>query len=275
LISNYELKLLFNNNSKTLSMMKKVAFSIVALAVITFLSACKNDKTETSTEDSKELAVAETPSETLETYLYVTAPSGLTLREHNNLNSEKLAVMPYGTRVKTITPETQNTMTVGGIAGGMNKVEYNNKEGFAFNGFLSKFFPPEKGMKAEMYVEDLQMKFPSASFTETNGGTASNPSNSEIVILPTQNWHDAFYIAQKLYDIPSAFTFPEPSGRDSQTIKNSKKPEYLFLSDLQIERKDNSFEKIHYVQIGEGHGSNVILTKEGKNMKIEYTTVVD
>ncbi|MFC7356249.1 SH3 domain-containing protein [Jejudonia soesokkakensis] len=255
--------------------MKKVAFSIVALAILTLFTACKNEQTETPTEETKELAVNDSPVETTETYLYVTAPSGLTLREHNNLNSEKLAVMPYGTKLKVIVSETENTMNVGGIDGGMNKVEYNHKTGFAFNGFLSKFFPPERDMKAKMYVADLQKKFPEASYTESTGGTASKPTNSETVILPTQNWHEAFYIAQKLYDIPSSFSFPNPKGRDAQTIQNSNKPEAIFLSDLQIERIDNNLDKIAYVQAGTGYGSSVTLTKQDNTLKIVYSYVIE
>lgn len=257
--------------------MKKVAFSIVTLAALTLFSACKNEPTKTPTEESKELAVNDTPADTedLETYLYVTAPSGLTLREHDNLNSEKLAVMPYGTKLKVITPETKNTMTVGGIAGGMHEVEYNLKTGYAFNGFLSKFFPPERDMKAKMYVEDLQKKFPEASFTETTGGTASKPTNTETVVLPTENWHDAFYIAQKLYDIPLAFSFPNPKGSNEQVIKNSKKPENLVVSDLTVQRETNTFQKITYSEATEGWGSNVTIVKKGNTMKIEYTTVAD
>ncbi len=256
--------------------MKKVAFTVVALTFATLFMACKNETSETETTPTNlDLAVADTNPNIETGYLYVTAPSGLTLREFNNLNSEKLAVMPYGTKLKILANEQNNTMTVGGINGGMNEVEYNNKTGFAFNGFLSKFFPPEKGTNAKMYVEDLKATFPTASYAETTGGTASSPTSTETVVLPTKEWHEAFYIAQKLYGIPMAFNFPNPKGKDAETIINSKKPEQLVASDLLLERKDNQFQKITYSQAAEGFGSGVTITKEGEMMKIEYTTVVD
>ena len=71
--------------------------------------------------------------------MYVTSISGLSLRAYANLQSEKLAVMPYGTKVKVVSLEKNPTMKVGDIVGGMNEVEYNHKKGFAFNGYLSKY----------------------------------------------------------------------------------------------------------------------------------------
>ena len=255
--------------------MKKVAFTIVALSIVTLFTACKEETPETPVvENNKELvAIADTAPKTQ--YLYVTAPSGLTLREFNNLNSEKLAVMPYGTKLEVLTSETNKTMTVAGVAGGMNQVTYNNKTGFAFNGFLSKFFPPEKNSNAKMYVEDLRATFPDTSFTETTGGTASKPSNTQTIILPTQNWHEAFYIAQQLYEIPMTFGFPNPKGTIMQTIQNKKMPVQLSVSELKVERNDTSLEKITYLQAAEAFKSSVLISKEAGNMKIEYSTVVE
>ncbi len=256
--------------------MKKVALTLIALTFVTVFIACKNESTNTETiPENYDLAAADTTPNTETGYLYVTAHSGLTLREFNNLNSDKLAVMPYGTKLKVLTNETTKTMNVGGIDGGMNEVEYNNKTGYAFNGFLSNFFPPEKGTNAKIYVQDLKATYPNASYTETTGGTASKPTNTETLLLPTQLWHEAFYIAQKLYDIPMVFNFPNPKGKDAETIKNGKKPEQLLASDLIVERKDDQLQKITYSQATEGFGSAIIMVKEGGFMKIEFTTVVE
>jgi len=46
-------------------------------------------------------------------------------------------------------------MTVGGIKGGMHEVEYNQHSGYAFNGYLSRFFPPDEDMKPKAYAEAL------------------------------------------------------------------------------------------------------------------------
>ena len=72
-----------------------------------------------------------------------------------------------------------------------------------------------------------------------------------------------------------AFNFPNPKGKNAETIKNSKKPEQILVSELAIERKENQLQKITYSQAAEGFGSSVTITKDGDFMKIAYTAVVD
>src|SRR5690606_37348851 len=142
----------------------------------------------------------------------VTAVSGLTLRAFPNLQSEKLAVMPLGTKVKIVKAESETTMNVGGIDGAMDEVEYNNKKGFAFNGFMSKFSPPAEDASAKNYAEELKKDFSKVNYSEATGGTASKPTKTETLILPTDKWHEAFFTAQQLFAIPKSFAFPNPKG---------------------------------------------------------------
>ena len=259
--------------------MKKVAYSLFVLAVIITVLSCKNETKSNEpseiSEETNELALAEKETETTPDFLYVTASSGLTLREHNNLNSEKLGVMPYGTKVKVIAPEDEETMNIGGIKGGMHQIEYNQKTGYAFNGYLSKFFPPEEDIKAKIYAEDLKGQFPEVSFTETTGGTASNPSNTQTLLLPTKNWHEAFYIAAQLFDMPKSFAFPNPKGSNEETIKEKDPKSGTWTSQLTVNRKDNSLEKINYAYSTEGFGYGVTITKDENKMKLERTEVID
>jgi hypothetical protein len=155
--------------------MKTVAFSILALAGFTFLFSCKNDAK--TNEETQTVVTDSIPAETAPDAMYVTAVSGLTLREFPNLQSAKLAVMPLGTKVKIVNAEGKTTMNVGGIDGAMDEVEYNNKKGFAFNGFMSKFYPPEEDAAAKNYAEELKKDFPKVNYSEETGGTASKPSS--------------------------------------------------------------------------------------------------
>ncbi|PKA83015.1 hypothetical protein ATE92_1161 [Ulvibacter sp. MAR_2010_11] len=255
--------------------MKKVVFSLLAVAFVTVFVSCKNETKDPSTEiPADDLAIADTTEPTSE-FLYVTANSGLSLREFNNLNSEKLAVMPYGTKVKIVKAEAQPTMTVGGIKGAMDEVEFNHKKGFAFNGYLSKFFPPEQDISAKSYAEELQKTFPKVSFSETTGGTASKPSNTEILLLPTTQWHEAFFVAQQLFDFPKEFAFPEPKGKDEQIIKDSKPKKDVWESELHVNRKDDVLQKIAYVYKTKTFSNTITITKDGEAMKIERTEVVE
>jgi len=263
---------------------------IVSLAFVsTFvLFSCKDAKTSPSEVElisEKEIALAETALEENpnDSYLYVTASTGLSLREYANLQSEKLAVMPYGTRVKVIASEENSTMRIGEIKGGMDEIEFNQKKGFAFNGFLSKYFPPEKGISTKGYAEELKGDFPKVLFTETTGGTASKPTNTETLIIPESEWHEAFYIAQQLFNFPKEFVFPSSKGKEFQVIKekmfqnntSTTLSTSSWTSELQITRKDNALTKIECVYKNKGFSKLVTITKEGNKMKISKTEIVE
>lgn len=265
--------------------MKKVVFVCTTAVLLAAFTSCKNetkssempassDTTEDSKIPSEEMALANAPDANSDLYLYVTAPSGLSLREFGNLQSEKLARMPYGTKVRVIRTEDHPTMTVSGIKGGMNEVEFNHKKGFAFNGYLSKYFPPEPGITARAYASELQELFPKVAYAEETGGTVINPSNTEIITLPDAQWHEAFYIAQRLFDFPEEFEFPDPAGKKNETIFDGKPKKGSWKSQLEISRNDDGLEQIMYVYGSEKFDSNVTITKEGNAMKISRTEVI-
>jgi len=253
--------------------MKTAAFSILALAGFTFLFSCKNDVK--NTEETQTVVTDTIPKETTPESMYVSAVSGLTLRAFPNLQSEKLAVMPLGTKVKIVKAEGKATMNVGGIDGAMDEVEYNNKKGFAFNGFMSKFFPPTANSSSKTYAEELKKEFPNVTHSEVKGGTVSKPTLTETLVLPTDKWHEAFFTAQQLFNIPKEFAFPNPKGSNSETQQNGNKKKTDFLSELQISRNDNELQKIVYNYKTEGFGYTVSITKGSAGMKIEKVEVAD
>jgi hypothetical protein len=253
--------------------MKTVAFSIFALAGFTFLFSCKNDAK--TNEETQTVVTDSIPVETAPDAMYVTAVSGLTLREFPNLQSAKLTVMPLGTKVKIVNAEGKTTMNVGGIDGAMDEVEFNNQKGFAFNGFMSKFYPPGEDASAKNYAEELKKDFPKANYSETTGGTASKPTKTETLVLPTDKWHEAFFTAQQLFNIPKTFAFPNPKGSNNETQQNNDKKKGDFVSELQISRNDNELQKIVYNYKTTGFGYTVTITKEAEGMKLEKVEVTD
>ena len=205
------------------------------------------------------------------TSLYVTATAGLSLREYSNLNSEKLAIMPYGAKIEVVLLEANTTMNVRGVKGGMHQMSYNNKVGFAFSGYLSKLFPPENGSSAEGYIRDLAYSHPQASFQKCASGTASQPESTETIILPTDQWHEAFATAKKLYGIPHYFSMPNPKGRELQTID---KDTDQVINSLQIKRSNDSFEEITWFYSNFSFGQFVKISQENGLMKIEFFEVI-
>jgi hypothetical protein len=263
--------------------MKTVKFLSLILVSSIILFSCKHseksdslDKKEATTNmamtDNASIDEASSVSES--TYLYVSASTGLSLREYANLQSEKLAIMPYGTKIKVITTETNPTMNIRGIKGGMDQIEFNHKKGFAFNGYLSRFFPPEMDISPKGYAQELKKLFPEVIYTEISGGSASAPTNTETIILPTEKWHEAYFIAQNLFDFPGEFSFPKPKGKDLQIIKDSKPKRNVWVSELIISRKENTLQKIEYVYKTKGFSSTVTISKDGNTMKLSKTEEV-
>jgi hypothetical protein len=264
--------------------MKKVVFALATAVLSTAFISCRtetdastqqeNQNSENGTTPTEEMAMAN-PSETnTQQFLYVTAPSGLSLREFGNLQSEKVAKMPYGTKVRVIKAENKPTMTVAGIKGGMNEVEFNHKKGFAFNGYLSKYFPPELNITVKGYATELQQLFPEVTYTETNGGTVTNPSNTETISLPNAQWHEAFYIAQRLFDFPKEFEFPNPNGQKSQIIPDGMPKKGIWTSQLEISRNNDGLEQIVYSYGSKKFDSRVVISRDNEVMKISKTETI-
>jgi len=253
--------------------MKTVVFSILAIAGFTFLFSCKNNAKNSG---EAQTVVADTiQKKTIPEFKYVTAVSGLTLREQPNLQSNKLTVMPLGSKVNVLNGDTKNTMHVGGIDGAMDEIEYNGQKGFAFNGFLSRFLPPGEAVSAKNYAEALKKEFPKVAFSEATGGTVSKPTKTETLILPTEKWHVGFFTAQQLFNIPRVFAFPNPKGANNETQQNSTKKKADYISELQISRNNNTLQKIEYRYKTEGFGSTVTITKESGGMKLEKVEFAD
>lgn len=259
--------------------MKKVVLLLVLAISAHSLYSCKKEVSKTSEESETDplnipeaqLALAEEPSETVSTsipYKYVTALSGLSLREFNNLQSKKVGKMPYGSKVKVIHSESKNTMNVSGIHGAMDEIEFNHKTGFAFNGYLSRYFPPERDMHAKAYAEELQIHFPEVQFSEVVKGTVSKPITIETLSLPKAQWHEAFFMAQQLFEIPSEFQFPQSEGKDLEVIQDQKPKKDIWESRLEITRKDDVLQKIEYLYSSKKFKAQVIVEKEGAMMKL-------
>ena len=165
-------------------------------------------------------------------------------------------------------------MNVSGIKGGMNEVEFNHKKGFAFNGYLSKYFPPERDITVKGYASELNKMHEDVIYKETTGGTVSNPVNTETLSLPEAQWHEAFFIAQRLFDFPKEFTFPNPKGKNTEVVFDGKPKKGVWVSQLEVNRADNELQKIEYVYSSEKFDSKVTIEKVGDAMKISKSEAI-
>ena len=262
--------------------MKKVV--LVLLATGAAMVSCKNEPARnTKPQDvapdestNKEIALnSDSPiADNSAAYLYVTARNGLSLRAFENLQSKRLAKMPYGTRIRVIAPEDRPTMTVGGISGGMHQVEFNHKTGYAFSGYLSRYFPPEPDITVEGYANELRQHFPDVRYEKLAGDSVSEPETNEMISLPNATWHEAFFVAQQLFDFPKEFDFPNESGPLTQIFQDSKPKDGYWTSQLEVTRDENGLASIAYRYEGQKFKSLVEILPSDGTMVLKRTETI-
>ncbi len=70
-----------------------------------------------------------------DTVRWITADVGLNMRASPDLNAKKIGLIPYGEKVQLI-EETGDAITISGATGKWSKVEWKDKTGWVFGGFL-------------------------------------------------------------------------------------------------------------------------------------------
>ncbi len=78
---------------------------------------------------------------------YVAAPAGLSLREEPNQKSKRLELIPYGTELTSISfahvyPAQFGIDTIDGYESSWIEVQYNEKSGYVFAGYVLPVSPP-------------------------------------------------------------------------------------------------------------------------------------
>ena len=72
--------------------------------------------------------------------LFVTPKSGVSLHKNNSADSKILYIIPFNSKINLIEQKVyiNDMVTVKGIPGNWIKVQYGNKLGYVFDGFLSE-----------------------------------------------------------------------------------------------------------------------------------------
>ena len=97
---------------------------------LTFPFACKKDSDK------------QNQTQNFTAGLYVTAKSGLKLREQADRNGKVVVLIPCGSEVKFI-EEKGEPVSISGSSGKWTKIQWKEHSGWAFGGFLSKTKPPD------------------------------------------------------------------------------------------------------------------------------------
>lgn len=210
------------------------------------------------------------------TYAYVLAPGGLYLRAHNNLHSERLTLMPWGSKVLVEQTPQNNTMTVGGIPGAMYSVRFNDLEGFAFSGYLGPYAPPSHKMNAAQYTAHLIENQPEHSesieipqYSRTVSDDLTAPSVSESLFMPRMNLNQAYLVAQRLFGIPEDLKCPSVAGPENAVYPDKKPKKGIWKSELAVRRAQGQIQEMTYVYRSKNFMRRVSLTPRENGVLIQ------
>lgn len=151
--------------------------------------------------------------------LFVHAPSGLKLRPAPNSN-DALATLPYGAKLKVVqNKSTANPKEVDGLKGYWAKVEFEGKQGFIFDGYLSFLPTPKAGCNN---VKDYCKDF----FTSTSKELLQSVScDNEIMDENTINLY-SYKGRQIVYTLNQGYEW----GGETLSIENISIEEGYLLS---------------------------------------------
>ncbi|QCX01544.1 SH3 domain-containing protein [Aggregatimonas sangjinii] len=258
--------------------MKNSIVYVLAFVFLICLGSCKEKAKQTAQSEGRDSTlVAQENQDTALGDLYVMVPNGLSLRADNALDSEKLAVMPFRSRVVLLQEAADTSLEVEHIKGGMHMVRYKGQTGYAFSGFLSHLPMPEEEEEGnEVYIAKLKENYSEVTFVSKPNDPDFHEGTTDTFTLPATSWHEAFYIVAAMYELPETLAFPNPSGPELETFEDPDKPQEVWDSFLTVNRENNALKKIEYYYRAEGFGYGVDIQRKSENLfQIEYLGFVD
>ena len=210
---------------------------------------------------------------------YVMAPSGLNMRSEASVSSSKIYKVPLGTAVKIIEPATNSMMEVEHITGGMAKVSVEGKEGFVFDGFLSRFPIPAKDVKINDYGELARTAIDNILVETINRDYGGYYQYEEVITFPGKEWAEAFYIARYLFGFPEGFSFPSMRSKSTEIItENPDKADYSWSDEMKLTYyPSGELASILHYQRGEASGKSIFIQyiEKEDHMRVSMLQIAD
>lgn len=260
--------------------MKSVSF--VALLLLVIITSCNSTSTNNgipsiSNSDNASLGqlahnqeASSSISINSNKLLYITAPSGLSLRKATNLTSTKILTIPYGSQVQHLSSPEHTTMTVSGIEGDMVQVNYQGAMGFVFSGYLSTLAPPLKDESATDYAKRLSTPDKKIKVHKIKNIKGDAYGLTTSIALPAKSWGEAYLLAQKLFDIPKSIAV-DLTDSHKETMVNQKKRLKTKIDQVTVGRdRNNKVKDITYSYVLTDYTRSVSITyKEGSYLITE------
>lgn len=205
------------------------------------------------------------------------AAKGLNLRKLPSKDSEKITLMPYGTKVEVLAGPEQSDIWVDEILGGMAKVSTGEFTGYCFDGYLSRYPAPTADIDFEKYVELIRSSGKQTYYETINRDYGGYYAFEEAFILEGEHWIEAFLIAKQLCKLPPKFIYPELHDRTEISINNPDKAENVWEDVLTATEEMGELVSIVYSFRGEGSGQTVRITynEEMRGLEIRRVSIAD
>jgi hypothetical protein len=263
-------------------------YTLVLLFSILFLWNCKNESKDSSPTSNTETPIQENIKPVTEEKsvdyqeYYVAVTSGLRMRKSASLKGEKMDVVKYGEAIQVNRNDIISIPPVSGFNGNMVAVKYGDKEGYMFDGFLTKFPPPSKGQQLKQYVRKLKIQ----GFKATQKESFEEITATSELLLPTTDFQEAFLIAQRMGWITGKFDLPNPNAGEKMFVnhKDIKKTiigvpieskigaKYRYTVPLPVYDEENQYFTIDFEQT-ERDRWHTFVTEVSKKYHYQKTTI--
>ena len=241
--------------------MKNHIFTLAIISIVTLASCNSKSNKEEPQQNNELIAIASPSNELTETYYYVNATSGLSLRSGTNLKSKKLLVLPYGAQVKYLSTPQHTAMTLGGISGEMVEVSYQGATGFAFNGYLTTLAPPQPRETVKDYANRISTKDHIVNVVTKAHKDGEAYGMTTSIELPSKTWEETYKITQRLFNLPKEIQ-PNFNTKGSVTILNKEKRERTLTDELTINvSSKGKIQNLAYAYNLKNYKRTVVVTK--------------
>ena len=212
--------------------------------------------------------------------MFVAAKTSLSIREKPNAEAKVIDKIPYGTKITIIQAEEElKTITVEGMKGYWQKVNYNNKTGFIIDSYLFPSPPPKLATVKELKNYLTQISTPFGAKLTVKSGAMNNIAEggwemqkqlykngaewhhnmgyeygSDTYFLPNFTLEQGFLLLRLIPEFKMVFGEKDEYPTQNKTIKRgendysikiekvtSSDSEYSFIKRISVEYADGAF----------------------------------
>lgn len=250
----------------------KIQLILTSALIVSSLLSCDTSQERKELLSETQLLASSQPELVItptETYYYVNASSGLSLRSGTNLTSKKILTLPYGAQVQFVSAPPHTQMIVSGTTGEMIEVNYQGATGFAFNGYLTSLAPPQNNESIEAYSKRISTPQRPVFIKKEVNEKGKDYGMTTSIDIPAKGWNEVYKIAQQLFQLPKSINPDFTTQKTTTTILNKNKRDRTQIDELTIKAQENgSIENLTYSYNLRDYKRKVIISKSKDGFSI-------